>query len=456
LERRTHKALAALLKMAEALVSPDVPVASDAHAGEFPVVAANPAAQRLVALTRRVLQCDLAAIVGFDSETLRLTPLAVDGIVPEHEAQWWVDLTRTPLSGFFEPDVVQRLRLGETVLVDLEERPLLNQAEANYGARRILIVPMRVGERIVGLLAIEHRDERRVYTDDEVTLVDAVANLAALVVERERLLREREEARANEIALREANRRMDEFLGIASHELKTPLTTIKANVQLLARQMAGEAARKKAGSTRGGAEAGGRSQMRRTMLERTDRQVDRLTRLVNDLVDVSRIREGKLELRPERFDLARAVGDAVVDQQQARAERAISLDSPETPVMVTADADRIGQVVTNYLTNALKYSTDEKSVRVTVRVDGNVARVEVRDEGPGLPPEEHERVWERFHRAAGILEQSGSGVGLGLGLHISKTIVERHDGQVGVASAPGDGSTFWFTLPLEPRSPTEV
>ena len=116
------------------------------------------------------------------------------------------------------------------------------------------------------------------------------------------------------------------------------------------------------------------------------------------------------------------------------------------------DADRLGQVVTNYLTNALKYSPTYCPVTVGLDVDARQARVWVRDEGPGLPPEEQEAIWERFHRVKGIEVQSGSGIGLGLGLYICRTIIERHQGQVGVESEPGQGSTFWFTVPLAPAT----
>jgi signal transduction histidine kinase len=113
-----------------------------------------------------------------------------------------------------------------------------------------------------------------------------------------------------------------------------------------------------------------------------------------------------------------------------------------------ADAQRIGQVVTNYLTNALKYSPADRPVAVGLQVDNQQARLWVRDAGPGLPPEEQEHIWERFHQVKGIEVQSGSGVELGLGLYVCRTIIEQHHGQVGVQSARGAGSTFWFGLPL--------
>ncbi len=117
------------------------------------------------------------------------------------------------------------------------------------------------------------------------------------------------------------------------------------------------------------------------------------------------------------------------------------------------DALRLGQVVTNYLTNALKYSAADRPVDVGLTVDGAEARVWVRDEGPGLSAKEQRHPWDRFRRVRGIEVQSGSGVGLGLGLHISWTIIELHQGQVGVESSPGAGSTFWFRLPLATPEP---
>jgi signal transduction histidine kinase len=113
-----------------------------------------------------------------------------------------------------------------------------------------------------------------------------------------------------------------------------------------------------------------------------------------------------------------------------------------------ADADRIGQVVTNYLTNALKYSAADRPVEVFLVIEGQMAQVSVQDEGPGLSLSEQQAIWERFYQVERITKQSGSRTGLGLGLHICQTIIEQHQGQVGVKSSPGEGSSFWFTLPL--------
>jgi signal transduction histidine kinase len=185
------------------------------------------------------------------------------------------------------------------------------------------------------------------------------------------------------------------------------------------------------------------------MLQQVDVQIGRIERLTSDLVDVSRIQAGRLDMQLTPCDLVPIVVDAVREQSLTAPARSIDVDVPPgAAVPVLADADRIGQVVTNYLTNALKYSADDEPVTVGLEVDGAMARVSVHDAGPGIPAAEQERIWERFYRVPGLEHRSGSGIGLGMGLYISRTIVERHHGHVGVESHPGSGSTFWFTLPL--------
>ena len=276
-----------------------------------------------------------------------------------------------------------------------------------------------------------------------------VATLSALVIERQRLLSEQADARGREVALQEANRRMEEFLGIASHELRTPLTTIKANVQLAKRRLKNVSVEPTPTGVASKVDAA------YGMLSRAERQVGVLNRLVGDLIDISRIQTGKLQLhlRREPVDLLQIVEESVQEQQKTVPNRSITLTLPNTDLLVIADSDRIAQVLTNYLTNALKYSASDKPVAVLMTRAENehgeaVACVAVRDEGPGLSAEEQLRIWECFYQAETVQVVSGSGVGLGLGLYISQTIITRHNGQVGVDSTPGVGSTFWFTLPL--------
>ena len=450
LERRTHETLDALLSMAESLVfvSEDLISSSDDRDSAVPERVINPVAQRLAQLTRSVLGCRRVGISAVEPGTGVMRPIAVVGLEPEQERQWWIEqeqqqvtLTDSPM-----PELVKRLLDDEILVLDVTQPPF-NEQPNLYNITTMLMAPMHVGTQLVGLLSLDHDGEVHVYTDEELALTRAVAKFAALVIERDRLLSQRAEAQANELAMRAANRRMDEFLGVASHELRNPLTTIKANIQLSLRRIRSslqdEAARTGPLSEK--------LSMTQDLLRRAERQVEVLTRLVGDLLDVSRIQADKLslQLRRQPTDLTAIVRETVQDQQQIHPERSIALTMPQgAEVSVFADAHRIGQVLTNYLTNALKYSASDRPVAVSLTVDDTTATIAVRDEGPGLSPDEQEHIWERFYQVQGVEAQSGSGIGLGLGLHISRTIIAQHDGQVGVESSPGVGSTFWFTLPL--------
>jgi PAS domain S-box-containing protein len=271
------------------------------------------------------------------------------------------------------------------------------------------------------------------------------------LTERMRLGQEREEARANELASREVNRHMDEFLATAAHDLRQPVTGAVMGIGLAQRRLQRLAAAAAPNPVVGERPAGPQDEARATSdaLERASEAADRMSRMVNRLFDVAQAQSGTLELKPVACDLAALVREQVEIQRVAISHRTVRLGKPpKRSVPVVADGDRLGQVLANYLTNALKYSPPDRPVAVTLAVRQRQARVAVRDEGPGLPPEEQTRVWEPFHRAPGIRVQNAVGESLGLGLHICKTIVEAHGGTVGVESEVGAGSTFWFSLPL--------
>ncbi|HKF36184.1 MAG TPA: HAMP domain-containing sensor histidine kinase, partial [Ktedonobacteraceae bacterium] len=255
----------------------------------------------------------------------------------------------------------------------------------------------------------------------------------------------RREAEMQARVLRETQTQMETFLAMAGHELKTPLTYIKLSLQSMRRRLE----KLVRTSSRTPEEFSQKVTPILQEFAHTDQQVALVERLVNDMLDVSRIRAGRLNLHYEFADLGMIVEQAVNEQRQVAPRRTLLLQLPEArPMPIYADADRLAQVVTNYLTNALKYSPIEQPVLVGLDVVDHQVRVWVRDQGPGLPKEEQAQIWECFHRVQGIEALSGNGDGLGLGLHICRIIIEHHQGQVGVESTPGQGSTFWFTLPL--------
>lgn len=283
---------------------------------------------------------------------------------------------------------------------------------------------------------------RQILVRNEAGQPTAILEINRDVTEQERLLHEQAEARARELALQETARQMDAFLGIASHELKTPLTSIRGNLQLVKRYLTRlQAATTEEPVTSGLATVQG-------LLDRAERQTSVQNRLVNDLIDVSRIQTNQLDLRLAACDLVMIVREVVEDQRIVVPTRTIRWGTAVLEADVLADADRVGQVVNNYLTNALKYSETDKPVDVRMEWEETMMRVSVQDYGPGLSFAQQQHIWDRFSRVEGIEVKSGTGVGLGLGLYICRNLIERQGGQVGVESKVGQGSTFWFTLPL--------
>jgi signal transduction histidine kinase len=461
LERRSKEALDALLAMAEALVQ--IPSATDDAVASTPGAsplrgrsARDATAARLVELTRRVLGCGRLGIVRVDLATGRQSPVAVVGLPAEQVPQWWVETEQAPFADIPEFAFSGRLVAGEVLVIDMRQPPFseppLSELPNPYGVRSILVAPLRVGERLIGILSYDYGTAEHEFSRQEIALAEGVAKLAALVLERERLLCEREEGRADMLALRGANRRMDEFLGIVAHELRTPLTTILASIQMAERQI--QHVQQSEAEDMPAAEVAALTARLANLLTRSDRQAGRLARLVSDLLDISRVQAGRLELRQVPSALAPFGEEAVEEQRAAHPARAITFAAPASlaDVRVLLDPDRIGQVVTNYLTNAIRYAPPDRPITVRLERDGDAVRVAVRDEGPGLSDAEQTLVWDRFYRGLEAQAMGSAWAGLGLGLYICKTIVERHGGQLGIQSAPGKGSSFWFTLPLSAGS----
>jgi signal transduction histidine kinase len=222
----------------------------------------------------------------------------------------------------------------------------------------------------------------------------------------------------------------DEFLTLVSHELRTPLTSLKMQTQMTLRQLAREGA------------------LSQGQMDRMQRALARIERLINSLVEASRMQANELALEVQTCDLQQLCTAAAQEQREATG-REIVLDLPDGPCRVRCDSERLGQVLTNLLSNAVKYSLPEQSVRVELRCTPDEAIVYVRDRGSGIPVQALPHLFDRFYRAPQVEVQSGSNLGLGLGLYISRQIIERHGGRMWVESKVGSGSTFAFALPLE-------
>jgi len=219
----------------------------------------------------------------------------------------------------------------------------------------------------------------------------------------------------------------DEFISMASHELKTPVTSLKGFTHILQRRL-----------TKQGDEQG------LHYLARMDAQLNRLTSLISDLLDLSRIQLGKLVLRVEPFDLDALINETVENIQAVTSTHRLLVEG-RTGIQMLGDKDRLGQVVINLLTNAIKYSPGAGTVLVQLSQDSEQAIVSVQDFGIGIDESHHERLFERFYRVTDPEEKTYPG--LGIGLSISRDIVERHHGRIWVKSSKGKGSTFFVALP---------
>lgn len=255
------------------------------------------------------------------------------------------------------------------------------------------------------------------------------ARLQALAAEQELQLYARDLEEINK-QLEDANQMKDHFLSIASHELKTPITTIRGQAQLLLHRIS----KKPIVGLDNVSPA----------LERINEQTSRLTALIDDLLDVSSMRAGKVELNRRLYDVRKLCQD-VVEDQKLLTERHIVLDMPSTPVNILVDIDRLSQVITNLISNALKYSSDTDPIEVKLRSEDGHIMLQVTDHGRGIAHDQQKRIFETFYRTPDA--QSSAKRGLGLGLAITKDIVERHGGRVWVESKAGQGSTFFVEIP---------
>ncbi|SFH13201.1 ATP-binding response regulator [Pedobacter insulae] len=248
------------------------------------------------------------------------------------------------------------------------------------------------------------------------------------IYEQSRKLKEMQETLLAEIEFRkEAERKKDEFISIASHELKTPLTSVKGYVQLLERSVIkGDTATVK------------------KHLEKAQIQLEKLNSLIADLLDISKIESGKLKLNKQEFSIDYLLDNVLEIMHQSNPTFKI-IKRGKANCNIFADEMRIEQVIVNFLTNAIKYSPGTEEILITVNVKDEQVYVAVKDSGIGMLPEQLEHVFDKFYR---VEETSQRFQGLGIGLYISSEIIRRHGGEIGVNSEYGQGSEFYFIMPI--------
>ncbi|MCK4741447.1 MAG: GAF domain-containing protein [Anaerolineales bacterium] len=318
-----------------------------------------------------------------------------------------------------EPAAEEAFRSGQTVLRQEDAGPIVKGRERR---RDFLGLPLLVSGRCVGSLTFG-RFGGPSFPSEHIQLAEFVAWHVGQLLENRRLSRRI----ASLEAQRELTRMQDDFISTVSHELRTPLGFIKGYVTTLLRD-----------------DTEWDETSQKDFLEIIDDEADRLRELIDNLLDSSRLESGTLSMTFEPARLGPVVRAIIQRIESATPEIDVITEMPDDLPILEIDSTRIAQVLDNFLTNASKYAPGAK-VNIKVDADDKRVRVEVRDEGPGIPQEHLSHLFERFYR----IPKSAATRGTGLGLYISRKIIDAHGGEIGVESIVGEGTIFFFTLPVK-------
>jgi signal transduction histidine kinase len=390
----------------------------------------------------RDLHYDRAMLSFYDHARRLVYETHISGVTPEVSAL--ATGREIPIEDPDSPEGRVLLR-GEPVLVkDVQE--VLNRLTATNqqlvrltGSRSLVSVPLKVKDVVLGALTADRTQDHGL-TEGDLDVLSTLASQVAVALDNTEAYRQVEELNAGlEVKVRERTAELERadqlrslFLSHVSHELKTPLTSIKGYVENLLDGIGGVL-----------------SEKQETYLGRMKANCERLIRMIEDLLDRTRIESGRLELSQVEVDLEKVAKD-VVDQLRPLAstkQQIVEIDQAEELFIVWADPDRVVQILTNLVQNAIKYTQVGGCIRVSMeRCSHHFVRISVRDNGPGIPSDSLEKVFDPFFRVSQVSRTGQKG--LGLGLSIVKTLVEMHGGHIEVQSQVGKGSTFRFTLPL--------
>jgi PAS domain S-box-containing protein len=375
--------------------------------------------QALVDRIAQQLAVDTVVVLLVSEDGTALAARASHGL--EEEVDGGV---RIPLGQGFAGRVALEDR--PIVLDDLEKANVLNPLLREKGLRSLLGVPLRVGGKVIGILHVGALQPGRFDAHDVETL-EVVADRVAVAVEYARLFDAARAARHVAAEMESAIRLRDEFLSVAAHELKTPLTAAKTAVQLLARSFRGAAL----------------TPTQQRSLDTVEKQIAKLARLASQLLDTVRLESGRLSLELDDVDLTELVRSAVEQAEAATSvPHSFNVDAPRE-LRIRADALRLEQVLLNLLDNAVKFSPGGGAIDIAVRRTPSTAVISVRDHGIGVAREHRARLFDQFYQA------HPNRSGLGLGLYISRHIVERHGGTMYAEEPKGAGTRFVVSLPAQ-------
>lgn len=323
---------------------------------------------------------------------------------------------------------------------EAEIRRLLKSYKVDF------VMPLIRGEQIVGFLFMGPK-RSRMYTPYDIGMVFDIKNELAIAVQnaasleavkelnahlQQRIESATEELRSSNAQLRGLDTAKDEFVSMASHQLRTPLTSVKGYISMVLEGDAGKI-----------------TKMQRQLLREAFTSSERMVRLINDFLNVSRVQTGKFLIDRRPIDLVKIVKQEVKALETTAESRdlQLKLEVPARPVIVSIDEGKIRQVIMNFIDNALYYSQPNKDIQVSLRVFPHEVRLEIMDHGIGVPARQQAHLFTKFFRADNARTQRPDGTGVGL--YLAKMVIDGHGGKVIFASKEGQGSTFGFRLPLE-------
>ncbi|MEI8350187.1 MAG: GAF domain-containing sensor histidine kinase [Candidatus Omnitrophota bacterium] len=315
---------------------------------------------------------------------------------------------------------------GEPLLIkDLDrDSRFSKRSNGRYYTNSLLSVPLKVRDRVIGVINVNNKITKEVFREEDLDILKTIADFAAVIIENARL---QEEARSRD-------QLKSDFVSNVSHELRTPLTAIKEAVGLLLEGMTGQI-----------------TQEQKRFLEVAKQNIERLGRLIDELLELAKLDAKKAPAKRKLFDVAGMVKTVASSLSPLAREKGLLFTSilPGVPIEIWGDPDKLTQVVTNLVDNAIKYNRPKGKVEVGVEEKGEMVEITVIDTGMGIPREDFEKIFDRFHRMA--MHARGEVPGTGLGLSIVKGIVDVHGGQVRLDSEIGKGSKFSVILPRDIR-----
>jgi signal transduction histidine kinase len=400
----------------------------------------NEVSQRIVDTIALEMNFSAVLICLVDSDNLNLRPSAITQSDPIKTA---IKMINKPLTEMVIPLNYQdnliitaintNQRQITSNLLDILD-PLLSQEPSDLiskvvNIKTLIIYPLTINNKSIGAMTLGIGKEVDDLSRGERETLDQLIDVVSIALDRARL--HQNLLQANE-HLKELDKLKDEFVSLASHELRTPMTAIKGYVWMVQNQKAGPI-----------------SETANKYLDIVFSSTERLIHLVNDMLDVSRIESGRFQLHPESFDFSDMVSQIQTEFSAKAAERHMtwhtSIDPPQ--IIINADKDKVLQILENLVGNAFKFTPDDGFVSLQVTTQANKLKVSVSDSGRGISQDDIPKLFTKFTRLGEGLSPLAQ-PGTGLGLYLSKQFVELHHGQVSVESTLGKGSTFTFTIPL--------